>query len=317
MAGCMLPAEPQPPGGLRVVARVERAYIYSECIGDPNLFDRDNEVKKMVSASFLWNRCRAGSLLLFGVFAMTLLSAFSQDAHGESWGTLRGKFVYDGEPPTAQPANVNKDTDICGKSPLLVEDLLVDGSGGVANVGIWLVTKDVSEHPEFAQTADSVVTLDNKNCRFEPYLGVIRVGQTLRLHNSDPVTHNVNGGSFRKNTPFNDNLPPEASVDKVFKGEERLGVPLSCGSHGWMKSYLLVKKTPYVAVSKSDGTFEIRNLPAGKKLEFKTWHAPSGYITEPKLDGKSTKWKRGQFEVVVDEGDNDLGDIVVSPKDLK
>ncbi len=313
----MLSGDAGPSGHLRVVVRVEQTYICSECSEVMNLLVRDIEVKKMVSASFVLHSYRAASLLLLGVFAATILPAFSQHAHGESWGTLRGRFVYDGEPPTAQQANVNKDTDICGKSPLLVEDLLVDGSGGVANVGIWLVTKDVSEHPEFMETADSVVTLDNKDCRFEPYLGVIRVGQTLRLHNSDPVTHNVNGGSFRKNTPFNDNLPPEASVDKVFKGEERLGVPLSCGSHGWMKSYLLVKKTPYVAVSKSDGTFEIRNLPAGKKLEFKTWHAPSGYITEPELDGKSAKWKRGQFEVVIDEGDNDLGDIVVSPKDLK
>ena len=251
----------------------------------------------------------------FGV--AVALVAFASPGYGQTWGTLRGRFVYDGEPPAAQKANVNKDADVCGKTPLVAEDLLVDPSGGVANVGIWLVSKDVEEHPELGATPDAVVMLDNKNCRFEPYLGVVRVGQTLRLHNSDPVSHNVNGGSFRKNTPFNDNLPPEASVDKVFQGEERLGVPLSCGSHGWMKSYLLVKKTPYIAVSGEDGTFEIRNLPAGEKLEFKTWHAPSGYITEPKLAGKATKWKRGQFEVMVKEGDNDLGDIVVSPKDLK
>jgi plastocyanin len=261
--------------------------------------------------------CKNKAFLVVILLANAFLLATPQFVLGESWGTLRGKFVYDGDPPEAPKANVNKDMDICGKSPLVVEDLLVDSSGGVANVGVWLVSKDVAEHPEYAETADSVVTLDNKNCRFEPHLGVVRVGQTLRLHNSDPVSHNVNGGSFRKNTPFNDNLPPESSVEKKFKGEERLGVPLSCGSHGWMKSYLLVKKTPYVAVSQSDGTFEIRNLPAGKKLEFKTWHAPSGYITEPSMGGEKTKWKRGQFEIMIEEGDNDLGEIKVSPKDLQ
>lgn len=246
----------------------------------------------------------------------TLSIVVPQVSCGESWGTLRGRFVYDGDPPVAQKANVNKDIDVCGKSSLVVEDLLVDPSGGVANIGVWLVSKKVSEHPDYAGVPESVVVLDNKNCRFEPYLGVVRVGQTLRMRNSDPVTHNVNGGSFRKNTPFNDNLPPESSVDKVFQGEERLGVPLSCGSHGWMKSYLLVKETPYIAVSQKDGTFEISNLPAGETLEFKTWHAPSGYITEPSVDGKPAKWKRGQFKVMIVEGDNDLGDIKVSPKDL-
>ena len=251
-------------------------------------------------------------VVLLGAFSI----ANSETSYGESWGTLRGRFVYDGEPPVPQKANVNKDTDVCGKSPLVVEDLLVDPTGGVANIGIWLVSKKVAEHPDCADVPESVVVLDNKNCRFEPYLGVVRVGQTLRMRNSDPVTHNVNGGSFRKNTPFNDNLPPEASVDKVFQGEERLGVPLSCGSHGWMKSYLLVKETPYIAVSQADGTFEIPNLPAGEALEFKTWHAPSGYITEPSVDGKPAKWKRGQFKVTIVEGENDLGEIKVSPKDL-
>jgi hypothetical protein len=84
-----------------------------------------------------------------------------------------------------------------------------------------------------------------------------------------------------------------------------------------MKSYVLVKETPYVAISKRDGTFEIPNLPAGSTLEFKTWHAPSGYIMEPTVKGKPTKWKRGQFKIKIEEGDNDLGDILLSPKELK
>ena len=263
--------------------------------------------------------CRvARKIGAFGLAAAVILAPAA--AVAESWGTLRGRFVYDGEPPATKRANVDKDMDICGKNPLLVEDLLVDSSGGVANIGIWVdekKNKDVQEHPSYAESADAVITLDNKNCRFEPYLGVVRVGQTLRLHNADPVTHNVNGGSFRKNTPFNDNLPPKASVDKVFKGEERLGVPLSCGSHGWMKSWLLVKKTPYVAVSEPDGTFEIQNLPAGKEIVFRVWHAPSGYILKPKVEGKAENWKSGRFKVAIEEGENDLGEIVISPDDLK
>ena len=254
------------------------------------------------------------TLLLLVVFGLTIVV---ETASAQAWGTLRGRFVYDGKPPVQQKCAVTKDTEVCRAHHPLVEDLIVDTKGGVANVAVWLLTEGVSVHASYAETAKATVTLNNKNCRFEPHLAVVRTGQTLRLVNADPVTHNVNGGSFKKNPAFNDNLPPGASIEKVLNEEERLGVPLSCGSHGWMKSHVLVKATPYVAVSKPDGTFEIANLPAGAELEFKTWHAPSGYISEPTVSGKATEWSRGQFTITVAEGDNDMGDILVSPADLK
>ena len=34
-------------------------------------------------------------------------------ATGTGWGTLKGKFVFDGTPPEMQPYNVNKDTAAC------------------------------------------------------------------------------------------------------------------------------------------------------------------------------------------------------------
>jgi len=271
--------------------------------------------KKEVLSMFVRINCFATwTLLLFVVCGLTIVT---DAASAQAWGTLRGRFVYDGKPPVRQKCTITKDTEVCTAHHPLVEDLIVDGKGGVANIGVWLLTEDVAVHPSYAETAKATVTLDNKHCRFEPHFAAIRVGQTLRLMNSDPVTHNVNGGSFRKNAPFNDNLPPKATVDKVFTAEERLGVPLSCGSHGWMKSYVLVKATPYVAISKADGTFEIANLPAGAELEFKTWHAPSGYISEPSVGGKAKEWSRGQFTITIAEGDNDMGDILLSPAELE
>ncbi len=255
--------------------------------------------------------------VIVSVASLFVLGSVSTLLAAESWGTLRGRFVYDGDVPTQAKCNVDKDAEVCKEQHPLVEDLVIDPEGGVANVGIWLVSKDVDVHPDYAKSDKDVVVLDNKYCRFEPYLAVVRVGQTLQLNNSDSINHNVNGGSFRKNTPFNDNLPPKQSVEKKFKKAERIGVPLSCGSHGWMKSWILVKETPYVVISKPDGSFEIPNLPAGAELEFKTWHAPSGYIMKPKVDGKEAKWKRGQFKVKIEEGDNNLGDIHLSPEELK
>ena len=54
-------------------------------------------------------------------------------AQAADWGTLKGKFVYDGTPPAAAKIDVTKDAEVCGKHPLVDESLVVDAGGGVAN----------------------------------------------------------------------------------------------------------------------------------------------------------------------------------------
>jgi len=40
-------------------------------------------------------------------------------------------------------------------------------------------------------------------------------------------------------------------------------LPVKCNQHPWMKMYINVSKTPYFAVTKDDGKFEIKDLPPG------------------------------------------------------
>jgi hypothetical protein len=48
---------------------------------------------------------------------------------------------------------------------------------------------------------------------------------------------------------------------------------VNCSIHGWMKAYFLPLANPYYATTKSDGSFEIANVPAGEDVVFKVWHA--------------------------------------------
>jgi len=56
---------------------------------------------------------------------------------GTGWATIKGRFLFDGTPPTMAPYNANKDQATCtinGKPPLQ-ETLLVDSkTKGIANV---------------------------------------------------------------------------------------------------------------------------------------------------------------------------------------
>ena len=77
-----------------------------------------------------------------------------------------------------------------------------------------------------------------------------------------------------------------------------------------MKAWVLVRPNPYGAVSSADGSFEIKNLPAGD-IELQLWHEKAGYIGEISVKGKSEKIAKGRKKIKVAAGDNDLGEMVL------
>ena len=68
-------------------------------------------------------------------------------------------------------------------------------------------------------------------------------------------------------------------------------MPVDCNIHPFMKGHLLVQDHPYMAVSGEDGTFEIKNIPAGKH-EFQFWHEAAGYLKNLKLNRRRDRSPR-------------------------
>lgn len=52
-------------------------------------------------------------------------------------------------------------------------------------------------------------------------------------------------------------------------------VRLQCDQHEFMQSFFLPVTNPYYAVAKEDGTFEIKDVPAGKHTLI-VWHPFAG-----------------------------------------
>ena len=248
------------------------------------------------------------------LFVCLFVFALASQAPAAEWASLKGRFVFDGTPPTPVGITADKDVEVCGKHKLVNEELVVSDDKGIANVVLFVRSKGVTVHPDLedGSKADPVV-LDNKDCRFQPHVGFVQTGQTLTIKNSDSVGHNSNIATM-KNSPSNSLVPSNGSSDVTFSSDEAIPASVTCNIHPWMKAYLVIRPNPYGAVSGADGSFEIENLPVGEELEFQLWHEKGGYLDEFTLGGKKASAKRGRMDFTVEEGGTDLGDIVVDAK---
>jgi hypothetical protein len=244
------------------------------------------------------------------------VTASARFASAQEWGDLKGRFVFDGTAPAPEAITVTKDIDFCGKHKLVSEKIVVGPDGGIRNLLVWLYVgrggAAPAVHPSYAETAEAKVKLDNKNCRFEPHVALLRTSQTLVVGNSDPIGHNSKFSTFA-NAPINPIIPANSETEHQFSAPERLPVPVSCSIHPWMNGWVRISDHPYMAVTDKSGNFEIKNLPAGD-WTFQFWHEASGYVQDVKVDGKAVNWSKGRLEVPIKPGVNDLGEIRFAPE---
>ncbi len=204
--------------------------------------------------------------------------AAAEVAGAGGFGTLKGKVEFAGSfstlPPLYQKGDDVKDKDVCGAADAPNESILVK-DGGLANVFIYL--RKAPKIPAVAAPASNII-FDQKYCVFKPHAMIMPVGQTIKVLNSDSIAHNTHTFGV-KTVPFNEVVPPNEAVGKslVYKQAEQMPIKVGCDIHPWMIAYHLPIDHPFAAVSAEDGTFEIKDLPAGKH-ELKVWHEAGGLL---------------------------------------
>lgn len=219
------------------------------------------------------------------------------------WATLKGRFVFAGDPPAMPPYNATKDMATCapgGKAPPQ-EWLIVGDDGGLANVAIY--ARKVSRVHESAEPPADDVVFDQENCVFLSHVCPIVIGQTVTIKNSDPVGHNTN---VQGQNGFNQTVPAGGSTPYEPQREESSPVKVTCSIHPWMLAYMLPRENGYVAVTGQDGAFELANLPAGETVEIQVWHesAPGGGVVVDGDVAKELKWSsKGRFKIKLEENE--------------
>src|SRR5690606_30925975 len=175
--------------------------------------------------------------------------------------------------------------------------------------------KTVEVHPDYEKSFGEAVELDNKGCEFIPHVTLLRTDQEFVIANSDPTGHNTNA-SLLKNGAFNVLIAANEKRSMKLSKEESIPLPVACNIHSFMKGYLLVKQDPYMATSADDGSFQIKNIPAGKH-DFVLWHEMAGYLKDVKHKaGKADRRGTSELDIPAD-GEIDLGTIEVPAALLK
>ena len=103
--------------------------------------------------------------------------------------------------------------------------------------------------------------MDQDGCIYTPHVMGVQVGQQFKVKNSDGLLHNVHSLS-KDNPPFNRAMPANVTeADYEFAKTERFRI--KCDVHPWMGSWVTVVDHPFYAVTGTDGSFRIENVPAG------------------------------------------------------
>lgn len=187
---------------------------------------------------------------------------------------ISGQIKIEPPYPEAKIIKVHKKTqDSCAEEQIS-KSLLVSPQGGLANAVLWL-------EGEFSGTQGvpgKLVTLDQKNCNFEPHVALVPPGGRLQILNSDPLAHDVRAfelASMLFRLDMDTHAKPEArSFDKP-------GIyTIRCGLHPWMHAFAVQAGSPFYAVSSETGEFALRDVPEGKHT-LHIWHETLGQVEMP------------------------------------
>jgi hypothetical protein len=187
---------------------------------------------------------------------------------GTGSGTISGKIAFDGTAPAPDKVKVTADPKCAAmhKDGLEKQTIKVT-NGGLAEVLVYVKSGVNGSYPAPTEAA----LLDQKGCNYSPLVLAVQAGQSIKIRNSDDTLHNIHPRPTT-NEEFNFGQPKQGSETEKKFDKPELSIPVGCDVHPWMRAYIHVLSNPFFAVTKEDGSYEIKGLPDGD-YEVEALHA--------------------------------------------
>jgi hypothetical protein len=205
----------------------------------------------------------------------------------------------------------------------------IGDNNGVGNVFVWIGPPSRNEYFKIDEAqrkeVPKEVTMDQPFCAFVPHCVVLfpkytevkgakksqaETGQKFIVKNSATISHNTKMDGGADNPGGNETLPPGKPFNPQMFTPSPEPIVIRCNIHPWMNAYARAFDHPYATLTsvggdpkagKSDpkdtkyGTYEIKNVPAGKVKVF-AWHEKAGYLNANGAKGEEIDLTDGKKE---------------------
>ncbi len=169
---------------------------------------------------------------------------------------------------------------------------LIDFRGRAARAAVIELLPTADSQPPLALVASGVppadtLLIDQRHLRFAPNVLAVAPGTLVEFRNSDPILHNVFspprlGADFDLGT-----YPQDESRMRRF--DTPGAYVILCHVHPEMAAWVIVGRSPYVAVADEDGVFTVPNVTPGAyavRIWFRRREFDGGSVTV--LEGTAT-----------------------------
>jgi plastocyanin len=154
-------------------------------------------------------------------------------------------------------------------NPLFPETVLIGPGNALRNVVVYISSGINDESLSPALPA----AFDQQGCHYTTHVLAVRVGQEIKVSNSDPFAHNIHPLA-KVNREWNKMQPPGTPPFSYAYDHDEF-IPIKCNIHPWMQGYFVVLKTGHFAVTGDDGSFSLPDLPPGHYV-VTAWHETYG-----------------------------------------
>jgi plastocyanin len=200
--------------------------------------------------------------------------------------SLSGKISIVGTPPRPDILIENTGDKKCRSAgPRKTENWKISADGGLAEAIV-----EVIDAPATAPVPREDII--QEECRFIPHVAIATRGQIIEVVNNDDTFHNVRVvrhqvGTLDKGRNIANYSQPNKGNSSNCAFFDSGIYRLECDVHRWMQAWIYVAENDHIAISESDGNYNLKRALKDGTYTLRAWHPQFANPLEQKIEVKN------------------------------